>query len=212
MSKIIRLSAGSDNCYALCGDNNQTILVDTCRKKDRRKLLEKIKDYDINLIILTHGHIDHIENVAFFAKHFNAKIAMHKSDYILLQNNLVRKLYAKSFFGKVIKSISAIAAKIIKLEPFEPDIFLEDGQSLLEYGIDATVICLPGHTAGSIGIKSAGKSFIVGDALMNMLFPTGALIAEDFDELESTVDFLRQCDCEIFYVGHGKPIRTKNFK
>lgn len=211
MSKIIRLSAGSDNCYALCGDDNQTILVDTCRKKDRKKLLEKIKEFDIKLIILTHGHIDHIENVSFFAKHFNAKIAMHKNDYILLQNNLVRKIYAKSFFGKVIKFISAITAKNIKLEPFEPDIYLQDGQSLLEYGIDATVIILPGHTAGSIGIKSAGKSFIVGDALMNMLFPTGALIAEDFGVLENTLNFLRECDSEIFYVGHGKPIRTKRF-
>ena len=37
-------------------------------------------------------------------------------------------------------------------EAFEPDALLEDEESLAEYGLDATILSLPGHTPGSIGV------------------------------------------------------------
>ena len=38
------------------------------------------------------------------------------------------------------------------LQEFKPDIFLKDGDSLSGYGVNASIIALPGHTDGSIGI------------------------------------------------------------
>ena len=32
-----------------------------------------------------------------------------------------------------------------RAEPFNPNLLLEDGRSLAEYGVDATVLHLPGH-------------------------------------------------------------------
>jgi glyoxylase-like metal-dependent hydrolase (beta-lactamase superfamily II) len=39
---------------------------------------------------------------------------------------------------------------------FSPDVILEDGDALAQYGFDAAVLHLPGHSKGSIGILMPG--------------------------------------------------------
>lgn len=41
-----------------------------------------------------------------------------------------------------------------EFQTFEPDLTLSDGQSLEEYGVDAKVLHVPGHTPGSIVVRS----------------------------------------------------------
>jgi len=45
------------------------------------------------------------------------------------------------------------------LQEFKPDIFLKDGDSLSGYGVNASIIALPGHTDGSIGIDCLFRPF-----------------------------------------------------
>lgn len=208
MNKIVTIKCGMYNCYVLCSDD-QAILVDTCGAKQRKLILERIKDYNIKLIILTHGHVDHIGNAAFFAKHFNAKIAMHKDDVEIIQNNRLRKMEPIGPMGTMVKIFSKGSMKK-KVEMFTPDILLEEGDSLDQYGIDAEIVHLEGHTSGSIGIKSGNKSFIVGDALMNFMYPTVSLYNEDFTKLQKSVDKLRESGAEVFYPGHGSKISSSS--
>lgn len=44
--------------------------------------------------------------------------------------------------------------------------------SLLEYGVDGSVIALPGHTKGSTGIALSTGELFVGDAMQNINSPT----------------------------------------
>ncbi len=62
-------------------------------------------------------------------------------------------------------------------------IFLKDGDSLSDYGVNASIIALPGHTDGSIGIDVENKGLIVGDALMNMFYPTVSMLFHDKSEM-----------------------------
>ena len=57
--------------------------------------------------------------------------------------------------------------KLKKSDRFQPDVCLEDGDDLREYGFDAQVLHLPGHSNGSIGVLTAGGDLFCGDLLRN---------------------------------------------
>ncbi|MBD7910164.1 MULTISPECIES: MBL fold metallo-hydrolase [Clostridium] len=207
MYKIITIPCGNVNCYLIEG-NNFAILIDTAREKYRKHLLERLENYNIILIILTHGHIDHTGNAAFLAKHFNAKIAMHSDDYKLSKNNSINNIYSNSFVGSILKKVSLWNFKKTSIEEFEPDLFLTDDQSLKEFGIDATIIHIPGHTKGSIGILINDNELIGGDIFMNFLYPSEALIAEDIDMLRKSIKKIELLDLKLVYPGHGREITS----
>ena len=67
----------------------------------------------------------------------------------------------------------------IPVTPFTPTVFLRDNDTLKKIGINATIIHLPSHTNGSIGIDIDSTDFIVGDILMNFVYPCPSLLYTD---------------------------------
>ena len=51
-----------------------------------------------------------------------------------------------------------------RIEVFVPEVLLKDGDGLEEFGVEARVLELPGHTAGPIGLDVSGKAVLVGPA------------------------------------------------
>lgn len=58
MSKIYPIKCGNSNCYII-EHNGNAILVDIARTKHREKILLACRKAKIQLIILTHTHVDH---------------------------------------------------------------------------------------------------------------------------------------------------------
>ncbi len=207
MSNIERIPCGNGNAYLL-SDSENAVLVDTCRAQYKEKILARCKTKNMRLIVLTHGHNDHIQNVAFLSKELNAPIAMHKADYGLVNNNLAEPMSAHSLLGMFILKLSQKSFETDKAEPFETELFLQEGDSLNEYGVSATVIELPGHTKGSIGIKT-GNSVIVGDALMNMFYPAKSPLYGDRTAMEKSAERISSFGDVTIYFGHGKPVKNR---
>lgn len=67
--------------------------------------------------------------------------------------------------------------------------FLKNSDTLKNYGVDAEIVELPGHTKGSIGIKIGTSDFIVGDALINIFYPTKALLYGNFQEMKKSANY-----------------------
>ncbi len=208
MDKIIPIKCGNVNCYVISGDSG-SVLVDTGRAGNRDYLLNALKNYNIKLIVLTHGHNDHIANTKFLSDKLNTKIAIHESDYEFSKDNSSRIIYSKSLMGWMIRFFSKLSFKS-KFGDFEPDFFLEDNQSLQEYGINALVYTLEGHTKGSIGLLVNKKDLIAGDTFMNMARPSYSLIAEDFDALKKSIEKIKKLNIETIYPGHGKPFKASS--
>jgi len=99
MSKIERIKCGNGNCF-LVEEEDNAILVDTSRIKYKDMILEKCKGHNVRLIVLTHGHVDHIQNAAYLSRKLNAPIAMHKADFELTKNNMLEPLSAHTLPGK----------------------------------------------------------------------------------------------------------------
>ncbi|NLT64310.1 MAG: MBL fold metallo-hydrolase [Clostridiales bacterium] len=203
MTERIKISYA--NCYLLSGDKG-SILVDTCNYKDGPAIYSRIKDRNVRLILLTHGHFDHVSSAKYLAKRLNVPIAMSEADVHLIGNGQASKLHANTPLGRIMVFFSQGVLKKAEYSLFTPDVLLEDGQDLSEYGVNARVISLPGHTKGSVGVLTADGDFIVGDAMFNMLRPTGSRLFEDRIIMEESLQKIRSSGAKTIYVGHGKPI------
>ena len=103
--EIKRMEAGNVNCYLLVGGKD-AVLVDTGREKYQDKVLGACLDYNVRLIILTHGHVDHVQNAAYLAQWLQAPIAMHEADLDLLPDNCMQPLTAETPVGKAVLALS----------------------------------------------------------------------------------------------------------
>lgn len=207
MVKILKF--GMVNTYLIQGSKG-SILVDTGYKKNRKALIAQLENVDLKLIILTHGHIDHISNAKYIADKFGVPIAMHKDDYELVKDNSLRKIYSESILGFILKFFSEQEFKT-PIEQFEPEIFLKDKECIKDYGIPIKVYELRGHTKGSIGLLIGDKEFIAGDALMNFISASRSRIFENKKEMINSVSIIKKLGVEKIYVGHGKVINATKF-
>jgi len=103
--------------------------------------------------------------------------------------------------------LRALIARLIgfgESERFIPDALLEDGSALLEYGLEARVAWIPGHSKGSIGILTADGHFFCGDLLDNTKKPT-LNFRYDRDTAIRSAANLRSLNIGKVHPGHGKP-------
>ncbi|MCI8814194.1 MAG: MBL fold metallo-hydrolase [Lachnospiraceae bacterium] len=207
---IQRICCGNVNCY-LVADGKKAILVDTGREKHRQKVLEACRAYDVRLLALTHGHVDHVQNAAYLARALGCPIAMNQADNALLDDNMTQPLSAHSFLGKIVRSASIKSFHQDKIPAITPDLSLEEGDSLDAYGVSARVIRLPGHTQGSVGIDVMERELIVGDALMNMFYPTTSMLYNDREAMLQSAARISALGERKIYFGHGKPVENRNW-
>lgn len=117
MIKVHRIKCGNVNCY-IVEENGRAILVDTARPKYRKKILDACHKTDIQLILLTHTHMDHCQNTAYLSQQLNVPVAICRPDEELIQDNLSQSLYAKTLLGKLVLWISEIELKKTKYLSF----------------------------------------------------------------------------------------------
>lgn len=219
MTKGIEIiDVGGVNCYLLEADDG-FILIDTGFPTKRKFLDEALKKTlnkqggvpkKLKLIILTHGDSDHVGNSKFLREKYDAKIAMHFEDSKMVENgdmtwNRKKKPDKLSFIFKFV--IFAFGKNSV-FETFTPDIYLKDGQNLAEFGLDARVIHLPGHSKGSLGVLTKDGDLFCGDLLYNFV---GFTYIDNLEDHNESMDKLKKMDIKLFYPGHGKPFSIKKF-
>jgi hydroxyacylglutathione hydrolase len=181
------------NSYLIL-NKKEAIIIDPFHSKE---FLEKIKDYKVKYIILTHGHIDHILAVNELKEKTNAKVAIHKGDLELLNNE--NENLSKEFD--------------FELKNIKPDILLEDKQRLSFEDRDIEIIHTPGHTQGSICLLIKNVLFS-GDTLFKEGIGRTDLPGGDLDqEINSIKQRLLTLPNETMVLpGHGERTTIKHEK
>jgi glyoxylase-like metal-dependent hydrolase (beta-lactamase superfamily II) len=159
----------------------------------------------LKLVIITHGDLDHTGNCARLQEKYKCKIAIHKDDSFMVENGIRLKRKARTLSAKIFMTIMKMRRKKSAIPTFKPDMTLTEGQRLSEYGIDATIIHIPGHTKGSIGIMTDDGILFSGDTFNNMRKPELATYIENSDDLKNTYARLKKMNIKTIYPGHGKP-------
>lgn len=207
MTDIITVNCGFVSCYIL-KNGDSAILVDTATKGSERKILSEMSRHGISpealrLVVLTHGHTDHIGGCAYWRERRHIKVGIHPKD-----ETVTKKLVGDTALGKMI----ALFTNIPKPITITPDIPLSESTNLNDYGIPARIIELPGHTDGSIALLLDDGRFISGDTFFNLGKPTFAHIAVDFDTLYKNRERLDSLGITTVYPGHGKPFDYQNIR
>jgi glyoxylase-like metal-dependent hydrolase (beta-lactamase superfamily II) len=163
---------------------------------------------NLRLVILTHGDMDHVGNCAKLRREYGAPSAIQGGDLRAVEMGVPPKRLNRGLLGKAMGLLGSAMSGLQRrplFETFTPDLILEDGQSLEDYGFAARVIHVPGHTKGSIAILAEDGSLYAGDTLFDMKHPP--LFIENLDEFRSSVAKLRSIQTEVktVYPGHGKP-------
>jgi hydroxyacylglutathione hydrolase len=157
----------------------------------------------LQLVVITHGDFDHTGSCAQLQRKYHAKIAMHSGDVEMVRTGTPAKRQARSLLGKLFLRLGGLMGG--GFQRFEPDILLEDGQSLADYGLAARVLHTPGHTKGSIAVLTADGHLFVGDTVTNRGKPDSAPFVENERDLRDSLAILKGLEAHIVYPGHGQP-------
>ena len=201
------LGMGSVNCY-LVETGAGYFLIDTGSSKNRQELVQQLESLGckpglLKLIILTHGDFDHTGNAAFLRTTFGGKLAMHAGDAGMVESGDMFVSRNKPNF--IIRLLLPVFSGFGKSEHFSPDLLLEDGEDLSEYGMEAKILSIPGHSKGSIGILTSMRELFCGDLLVNTQAPVLNSLIDDRVAANASLQKLGSMSIGTVYPGHGKP-------
>ncbi len=191
-----------ENTYVLSDESKQCVIIDPgCSDPDE---MEEIEHYLVqeNLspvkLVLTHGHVDHILGIQYFATKYDLKPYVHSADAVLI--NLAppqAQIFGFSFSG------------------FKGQLQYIDQLSEINFGYsNLKIIHVPGHSPGSIAIYSAVDKFIItGDAIFKGSIGRTDLMGGDYQTLINSIrnNILTLPDDTVIFPGHG-PFTTIKYE
>ena len=218
---IHTIPLGFDNAYIV--KDQGTIMIDSGEPKKSKAFIKgleavSIKPEEIKLVVLTHGHWDHIGSAAEIKEITGAKIVMHQNEKHWLEESLKPMPPSVTAWGSVISKLVTWGIIPFKhIRATKVDIVLKDKEfSLNDYGIEGKVIHTPGHSSGSVSILlDTGQAF-VGDLAVNKfplrLTPGLPIFAEDWNKLIESWQKLLDLGVKIVYPAHGDPFSVDIIK
>lgn len=176
------------NCYLVEGEKG-AVVIDPGYK--REAILDFLKENENKerLILLTHGHFDHIGGAEYLRQETGVKIGIGALDEPALSDN---ELNCAVNFKRT-------------LPPFSADYLYNDGDKISVGDLDFTVIACPGHTVGGISLLCDGNLFsgdtLFKDSVGRTDFQGGSLC-----DLEKSIKRLYTLpDDTAVLPGHGEP-------
>jgi len=147
---------------------------------------------DPKLLLLTHGHIDHVQDVARIKRQFECPIGCHP----LTEPMISDREFFRSFGFE------------LEIEPTKPDFLIEEAPSRDFLGAQFQVLEIPGHCPGSLCFFLPEDRLLVGgDVLFAGSIGRGDLPGGDIDLLVSGIrkKLFPLGDDVAVLPGHGPP-------
>jgi glyoxylase-like metal-dependent hydrolase (beta-lactamase superfamily II) len=140
------------NCYIVgCEVTQRGAVIDP--GGEGKRLVREIKNsgLDIEFVLITHAHFDHIGGIADVVEATGAQLALHPNEQPLLEVG-----GGASMWGLEVKRSPA------------PDITLSDGHVIEVGQLNFQVLFTPGHSPGGVSFYEAGEGVaFVGDVLFS---------------------------------------------
>lgn len=138
--QVLAITGGSlyTNCYMAWGEGDKCVLIDPGFDGDQILEQVRLQGKQVEAILLTHGHFDHVGGVKAIATETGCKVYIHKLDMALPQ---------RLTLGTV---------------PYTDN--YEEGDILNLAGLTIQVVHTPGHTPGGVCLLS-GDHMFSGDTL-----------------------------------------------
>ena len=217
---IHQLSLGPCNCYLIREEG--LILVDAGVPNQGKKFLKRLKDLsiepkDISLILLTHGHWDHIASISELKEITGCKVAINQHEKDWVEQALKPLPPATNLWGNMLEVIMRVYLSFINFPGTPIDLVLEDEEYPLEYcGIHGKVLYTPGHSSGSMSLLLDTGDAFVGDLVMNgfpmRIGPGMPIFAENIGALKESWRLLLTSGAKLIHPAHGKPFNADELR
>lgn len=187
--KISRLIGGAiGTCtYIIINEiTNECIVIDP--HEDIKSISGYISDNKLKpiAVLLTHGHFDHIGGVAYL-KTLGAKVYMHKADVFKIDEDDQMARYLG-----------------VKIEHFDVDELVKDGDLLEICGFKIKVIETPGHTMGGV-CYVLDEYIFTGDTIFRESYGRTDFEDSDFQMIKSSILKILSLEGEYTLLpGHGE--------
>ncbi len=182
------------NTYLLSDNDGNALVIDPAMmdEHENTQFTSWLKEHklQLNRMLLTHGHVDHISGTAFLKSQFEIPAEGHNADAFLLAS---AESHARSF-----------GLETIPPAPLEKNV--TDGQKISCGTIELEARHVPGHSPGSLAfIHHESKSVFCGDALFAGSIGRTDLPQGDYDQLIASIKttLLSLADEYTVYPGHG---------
>ncbi|NIO05088.1 MAG: MBL fold metallo-hydrolase [Proteobacteria bacterium] len=208
----IRMGPLTD-CFLVKGDQ-AVLLVDAGFPRHEKRFHRRLEELgfqptDIKLIVVTHGHADHVGSLRALKRRTKARVAIHRREGPLIRHGVITVPPAVTAWGRFLSVLFRFLSFLGRFEPVEPEILIDREISLREFGIQGRVIPTPGHTAGSVSVVLRGGEAFVGDLAVNA-FPLNMglgipAVAENIQEIYASWEKILRAGATMIYPAHGKP-------
>lgn len=209
-----------DTIYAVKGDG--VILIDGGEPHKIGKLrqgleMASIQPQEVRLIVLTHGHWDHIGSAKDIQLLTGAPVLMHQKDMHFIDEASISQPPGFTLWGKTIISLLSAYTANMHIPEFTVEIVIGDEEvPLAEFGIPGKVVYTPGHSWGSISVLLDDGQVFVGDLGMNMfpmrLNPGLPIFGDDMEVVKKSWRKLLDLGARMVYPAHGKPFPAEIMK
>lgn len=140
------------NTYLVYDETNKGFVIDPGDYNAQLMMMIEQEGIDLEYIILTHGHADHIGGVEYLKKKYpQLKVVAHKLERDMLLDPVIN--VSREIYGRPIS--------------FDADIYVDDIDSLKCGNTEMTFIHTPGHSIGGMCIVCNGCIFS-GDTLFRI--------------------------------------------
>ncbi|HEY32907.1 MAG TPA: MBL fold metallo-hydrolase [Dehalococcoidia bacterium] len=216
-AEIHKLPMGICNCYLI--KEKEVILVDAGPPKQVGKFrtaLQKLstEPHDISLMLITHGHYDHIGSVSEVKALTGCKVAINHREKEWVEQALRPMPPGIGIWGTVMAALMRAMVPFMKFPASSVDIELGDEEFPLQpFGVNGKFIYTPGHTSGSMSLLLETGEAFVGDLAMSSLpmriGPGMPIFGDDRDTIKASWRLLLDNGAKWIYPAHGNPFSAE---
>jgi len=215
-SKVQPVKLAGANIYLITTESGH-ILVDAGMPGMGEKLDELFEEVGVDpksvqLIIATHGHLDHIGSIAYAKQVTGGSVLCHRSLAESLENSEFEQAVPRTKNLRV--RLLNYLTRWLSFTGTKPDIVMDDEFDLNEYGIPGKIIHTPGHSPSSISIMLDNGEALIGDLVREEDSGEIGLGAfyEDKEVLLESLEKVAAYEPGIIYLSHGTHIDNRTLR
>lgn len=190
-------------------NKGRVTLIDSGNGKDSaKKILKIIKEngWEIDNILNTHSHADHIGGNSFLQSKIGANILAPNSENAMIENPTMEPAF---LWGA--KPFQALRNKFLEANPSKVKQSFDEG-FIPETNIKA--ISLNGHCMNMQGYITKDGVFFIADAVISekLIKKYGTFYLYDVAEYKKSLDKILEIDAHVYVPSHGNPMNKKELE